>query len=100
MKNENKNSKVTFESVFKYVALGIMAAYAIVMIIGSFVFQPMSMFWRSLNIFGNTGEFNAAIRIISYTIFFLGASWIVRTCIKFIEKFLHKGIALMDTYAV
>ncbi len=98
MEKEKKQFKVTFELGFKYACYGILGVYAILMIIGRFIFKPMSLFWRSLNIFGNAGEFNPVIRIISYVICVLGASYLIRLVIKLLENLFKRGRALMDIF--
>lgn len=98
MENKLKNFKITFDFVLKCVGLLIMLVYAILMAFGSFMFDPLSMFWRSLNIFGNAGEINIVIRVISYTIFFLSTSWIIRFLLKLASKPLKKGKAFVDIF--
>ena len=98
MKNENssKQFKFTFDFALKCFAYLVLVTYAVIMIIGSFVFDPLSLFWRSLNFFGTAGEFSPVLRIISYIIFFVGASWIVRKVLKLTAKPLKKGKAVVD----
>ena len=96
IKNYFKNFKFTAGFAIKLLGFLILLAYVIIMAIGNAVFDPISMFWRSLNIFNKAGEFNIAIRIVSYIIFFLGASWIIRFCLKQIGKALNKGRAILD----
>jgi len=66
------------------------------MAFGTLMFNPMNMFWRSMNFFVNTGEFNAYIRLISYFIFFLGASWTIRKILKLLAVPLKKGKAVIE----
>lgn len=96
MKIGNKVVTITFELVLKCIAFLILIVYAVLMAFGRFMFNPMSVFWRSLNFFGNAGEFNIVIRIISYIIFFLGVSWIVRFALRQLAKPLKKGKAIVD----
>jgi len=91
-----KNFKFTVGFAVKLVGYLILLAYIIIMACGNVMFDPMSMFWRSMNIFNKAGEFNAIIRIISYVIFCLGASWILRFVLKQIGKALSKGRAILD----
>ena len=91
-----KNFKFTFGFAIKLVAGLILFAYAIIMAIGNVAFDPMSPFWRSLNIFNKAGDFNAFIRICSYAIFCLGASWIIRFILKQSGKALKQGRAILD----
>lgn len=95
---EKNAKKVKFSSglVIKCAAFLILIVYAVIMLFGKNWFSPMNLFWRSLNIFGTAGEFNIAIRIVSYLIFFLGASWVVRFILKLLAKPLKKGKAIVD----
>ena len=96
IKNYFKNFKFTAGFAVRLLGYLILLAYVIIMACGNAAFDPMSTFWRSLNIFNKAGEFNVVIRIISYVIFFLGASWIIRLCLKQVGKALHKGRAILD----
>lgn len=96
IKNYFKNFKLTAEFVIKAILILIFVAYVILMAFGKFWFDPMNGFWRSLNIFGKAGEFNPVIRIISYVIFLLGTSWLVRLILKLIGIPLKKGKAIVD----
>ena len=96
IKNYFKNFKFTFEFALKCFAFLVLIVYVILMAFGKMMFNPMNSFWRSLNIFGKAGEVNAVIRIISYVIFLLGVSWIVRFLLKQISKPLHKGKAIVE----
>ena len=96
IKNYFKNFKFTASFAIKAVGFLILIAYVILMAFGKMIFDPMNNFWRSLNIFGTAGEFNLVIRILSYFIFFLGASWVLRFVLKNIAKPLKKGRAIVD----
>lgn len=96
IKDYFKNFKFTFDFAIKCLAYIILLTYVVLMTFGSFMFSPMSLFWRSLNIFGNAGEFSPVIRIISYVIFFLSVSWAVRLILKLLAKPLKKGKAVID----
>ena len=96
IKNYFKNFKFTASFAINAVGFLILIAYVILMAFGKMIFDPMNNFWRSLNIFGTAGEFNLVIRILSYFIFFLGASWVLRFVLKNIAKPLKKGRAIVD----
>ena len=98
IKNYFKNFKFTYSFMLKCIAAVIVLAYAIIMLCGKFAFDPMNNFWRSLNIFGKAGEYNAIIRIVSYIIFCLGASWIARAVLKLVSSPLKKGRAIVDMF--
>ena len=96
MGKSNKKAGINTGIIFKCIGLLIIAVYAVLLIFGNKIFDPLNGFWRSLNIFGTAGEFNPVIRIVSYAIFCLGASWIVRFVFKSVSKFLKKGRAIID----
>lgn len=98
MEKKKFEIKFTLDFVLKCAAFLILFVYAILLAFGTFMFDPLSKFWRSLNIFSKAGEFNIVIRIISYIIFFLGASWLVRFGLKMLAKPLKKGRALVDIF--
>ena len=88
--------KFTVDLLFKVLAFLVLIAYVIILAIGKAVFDPLSLFWRSFYIFGKSGEFNPIIRIISYIVFILSASWVVRFILKQLAKPLKKGKAIVD----
>ncbi len=96
IKNCFKNIKFTFGFAVKCTALLLLVIYAVLMVFGNIWFAPMNRFWRSLNFFGKAGDFNAAIRIVSYTIFCLGGSWLVRFVLKKVSALLTSGRAVVD----
>ena len=91
-------NKIKFSLNLAIKCLGylILSAYVIIMAFGTLMFNPMNMFWRSMNFFVETGEFNVFIRLISYFIFFLGASWAIRKALKLLAEPLKKGKAIME----
>ena len=91
-----KNFKFTAGFAVKCALLLILAVYAVFIIFGNSIFSPMSEFWRSLNVFGSAGEYNAVIRIISYIILCFGISFIARFILKQSERFMKKGKAVID----
>ncbi len=100
MKNNKEKKpvkfKFTLDLLFKVLAFLVLIAYVIILAIGKAVFDPLSLFWRSFYIFGKSGEFNPIIRIISYIVFILSASWVVRFILKQLAKPLKKGKAIVD----
>ena len=95
-KNYFANFKFSLDFALKLTAYLVLFAYVIIIAFGNVMFQPMSTFWRSVNIFGTAAEFNVALRVISYVIFFLGASWAVRLTLRLLSYPLKKGKALVD----
>lgn len=96
IKNYFKNFKFSLNFVFQCLGYLILIAYIILMAFGDRMFSPMDTFWRSLNFFNQAAEFNLFIRIVSYFVFFLGASWIVRVVLKLLAKPLKKGKAIVE----
>ena len=96
MKKSNKQIKFSLDLAFKCAGGLILVAYVILMAFGKFMFQPVDLFWRSLNFFGTSGEYNIVVRIISYFVFFLGASWVLRKILKLLAKPLKKGKAIVE----
>ena len=91
-----KNFKFSLNFAFQCLGYLILIAYVIIMAFGTLMFHPMNMFWRSMNFFSPTGEFNTIIRLISYFIFFLGASWVLRKVLRLIAIPLKKGKAIVE----
>ena len=96
IQNYFKNFKFTPAFAVKCVVILAVIAYYILLFFGKSMFDPMNSFYRSLNIFGTAGEFNVGIRIVSYVIFLLSASWIVRFVFKKLALVLKKGVAIVD----
>lgn len=98
LKNYFKNFKLTAGFVAKCFAAIVVAAYAVVLVYGKQYFAPTSTFYRSLNFFGNAGDINVFVRIASYAIFLLGASWVVRFVLHTLSAPLKKGRAIVDIF--
>ena len=96
MANSNRKFKVSADLILKCVAYLILVVYAVFLIFGEQMFGAMSLFWRSLNIFGKAGEFNIFIRMVSYTIFLLGVSFVVRFVFMKFSLLLHRGKAVVE----
>ena len=100
MENEKKKTKlkikVTPDLILKCVWYLILVVYAVFLAFGDYIFDPMDVFWRSLNIFGLAGEYNLAIRMISYAIFLLGTSFVVRFVFMQFARLLKRGKAIVE----
>ena len=96
LKNYFKNFKFSFGFLLKCIAGLLVVADYILLAFGKFMFEPLNSFWRSFNIFGAAGEFNVAIRIVSYVVFFLGTSWFLRFLLKQLSAPMKKGKAIVD----
>ncbi|MCR4875163.1 MAG: mechanosensitive ion channel family protein [Clostridia bacterium] len=92
----NKKIKLDSNLIFTIVVALIALAYYIVLIVGKYTFEPTNMFYRSFNIFSGAGDPNKLIRIASYFVFILSASWIVRFVLGKFGLLLHKGRAIIN----
>ncbi len=93
---DDKKFKISADLILKILAYLIMVAYAILLIFGIFFFPPTSEFYLSLNLFSNYGSPILAVRLLSYFIFILSVSWILRFVLKHLGKLLNKGKAVVD----
>ncbi len=98
LKNWFKNFKFSFGFLVKCIFVLVTIVYFVLLAIGGKIFDPMNEFWRSLNIFGSAGEPNIAIRILSYCIFFLGGSRIIRFIIKQLSAPMKKGKSIVNMF--
>ncbi len=98
LKNWFKNFKFTFGFLVKSLLVLATIAYFVLLAIGGKVFEPMNSFWRSINIFGSAGDFNIALRILSYAFFFLGGSSIIRFVIKQLSAPMKKGKSIVNMF--
>lgn len=94
--DKTKGFSISAGLIIKCVALLALLVYAVFMLFGKSIFNPMSEFWRSLNVFGTAGEFSAIIRIISYAFLCFGISFVLRFILKQSEKLMKKGKAMVD----
>ena len=91
-----KKIKIDASFIFTCLLALITIAYYVVLIVGKFKFASANEFYRSYNIFSGAGDPNKAIRIASYFVFILSASWIVRFVLGQFGKLLHKGRAIIN----
>ncbi len=92
----DKKIKVDSNLIVTIIVALIALAYYVVLIVGKYVFEPSNAFYRSFNIFSGAGDPNKLIRIASYFIFILSASWIVRYVLGKFGLLLHKGRAIIN----
>ncbi len=98
LKNWFKNFKFSFGFLVKSILVLATIAYFILLAIGGNLFagDPTNKFWLSVNMFGPAGNPNKLIRIISYSFFFLGGSWIIRFIIKQLSAPMKKGKSIVN----
>ena len=89
MKFRNKKLSL-LEQVLVYVFLGLTLIYFIFLIFGKYMFGATSEFYRSFNMFSNAGDINIFVRIVSYTFFIFGISFVVRLIMKLLLPFFKK----------
>ena len=84
-----------FEKVFGCLFLLATLAYFVLLIFGKWIFDANSVFYRSLNIFSGASDPNIAIRILSYSFFIFGSSYIVRILLTLCLPLLKKTRGLL-----
>lgn len=83
------------EKVVGYAFLGLFVVYVVLLAFGNLIFGAGNEFYRSFNLFSGAGDPNVAIRIISYTFFIFGISYVVRLLLKLCLPLLKKSKGLM-----
>ena len=71
-------------------------AYFVLLIFGGSIFSGANDFYQSLNMFSGIANPNMLIRIVSYFIFILTISWVLRYILMFLSKHIKNGKALMQ----
>ena len=85
------NEKLSLcEQIVVYVFLLLTLIYFIFLIFGKWMFGFDNLFYRSFNMFSGAGDYNVLIRIISYTFFIFGISFIVRFLMKLMLPLFKK----------
>ena len=91
-----KNPKLSMlEKVVGYVFLGLFVVYVVLLAFGNLIFGAGNEFYRSFNLFSGAGDPNVAIRILSYTFFIFGISYVVRLLLKLCLPLLKKTKGLL-----
>ena len=89
MKFRNKKLSL-FEQVLVYVFLGLTLFYFVLLIFGKYMFGAANEFYRSFNIFSNAGNINIFVRIVSYTFFIFGLSFVLRFLMRLMLPLFKK----------
>ena len=93
---KTKNSKTSlFEKIFGYLFLAFLVAYVILFAFGKWIFPANSQFYRSLNLFSGAGDPNVFVRILSYSFFIFGISFVLRIVLKLCLPLLKKTKGLL-----
>lgn len=91
-----KNEKLSLaENICGYVFLGLLAVYTVLFAFGGLMFGLENEFYRSLNLFSGAGDPNVFVRILSYTFFVFGISYVLRLLLKLCLPFLKKTKGLL-----
>ena len=94
MKNKNERLSL-FEKIFGYVFLGLLVVYAVLFFFGGMIFGKDNEFYRSLYLFSGAGDPNTLVRIISYSFFIFGISFILRLLFQLCLPLLKKTRGLL-----
>ena len=94
MKTKNAGLSL-FEKIITYVFLGLLVVYVVLFAFGKWIFGLDSDFYRSLNIFSKAGDPNVFVRIVSYSFFIFGISYIVRLLLTLCLPLFKKGKGLL-----
>ena len=93
---KKKNSKLSvLERIFEFLFLALLLAYVVLFVGGKWIFGLENEFYRSLNIFSGAGDPNVLIRILSYTFFIFGISYVLRLLLKLMLPLLKKTKGLL-----
>lgn len=93
---KSKNQKLSlFEKIFGYVFLGLLVVYVILFAFGKWIFPANSSFYRSLNLFSGAGDPNVFVRILSYSFFIFGISFVLRMLLGYCLPLLKKTRGLL-----
>ena len=91
-----RNKKLSiFEQVLGYLFLALTLTYFVLLIFGQWMFDGTSEFYRSFNIFSGAGDPNIAIRILSYSFFIFGCSYVLRILLTLCLPLLKKSKGLL-----
>ena len=80
---------------FYAVGIAIAVTYFILLIAGKWIFPADSAFYLGIDIFSGTAG-NVWLRSLSYLVFFLTLSFVIRFVLKLIASRLRRGRALVD----
>lgn len=98
MKNQSKTIDRAALAKGIKIACGIVSiAYFALLIAGQWIFKENNAFYLGINIFlGSGGEPDKWLRSLSYVIFLLSLSYVIRLILKQFSRLLDKGKAFVD----
>lgn len=82
--------------IIKIALLTVAAVYFLLLITGRWIFDSGNKFYLGINIFASKNGANVWLRSLSYVIFLLTLSYLVRTILKQVAKKLSRGKAVID----
>lgn len=96
-KRNNRIDKEALAKAFK-ISCGVIAlVYFVLLIAGKWIFGADNAFYVGINIFlGSGGSPDRWLRSLSYIIFLLSLSYVIRLILKQFSRFLDKGKAFVD----
>ena len=94
-KNKKEAGKNILTIVLKSVCAAVALVYFIFLIAGKWIFSPDNAFFVGINIFDQS-EGNVWLRSLSYIIFLLSISYVIRFVLKQAVRRMTKGKALID----
>ena len=93
------NKKLSiFEKVFGCVFLVLTLTYFVLLIFGKSIFANDSVFYRSFNLFSGASDPNVLIRLLSYSFFIFGCSYVVRILLTLCLPLLKKTRGLLTIF--
>ncbi len=94
MKLRNKKLSLV-EQILGYLFLALLVVYVVFFAFGKMIFGANNAFYRSLNLFSGAGDPIIAVRILSYTFFIFGISYVLRLLLKLLLPALKKTRGLL-----
>ena len=98
-KEKSPKAKKTFSILISFVLLFISIAYLVLLIGGKIYFGDDSKFYRSINIFSDSGEIYEGLRMISTAVFIIAFGIALRSVLAWIASWLGKGKAFVKMLA-
>lgn len=95
MKKDNKKRDIV-SIVLWAIGILIAVAYFVLLIAGKWIFEEGNAFYVGINFFDDAESPNVWLRSLSYIVFFLTLSYVVRLGLKQSTKLLRRGKAVVD----
>lgn len=95
MKKDNRKKDIT-AVIFGTIGILIAVAYFVLLIAGKWIFEEGNAFYVGINIFDDAENPNVWLRSVSYIIFLLTLSYVVRFALKQSMRLLRRGKAVID----